>query len=211
MTYFDFHHHHFQKTTGIYNLGVEETPPNLYFSAGIHPNLTMHYTEQQFNWLNEITKHKNCIAIGECGLDGLINIADELQEDLFERQIELANERSKPLIIHCVRRFPQLIHFRKKAKVPMIVHGFNKRKTIGEELKKHDFYLSFGKSVLQNVNLQEFVKEFPIDKLFLETDDSDFDIQLLYQKVSDLKNLKVENLMEQIQENLQIFNISPLK
>ena len=93
----------------------------------------------------------------------------------------------------------------------MIVHGFNKRKTIGEELKKHDFYLSFGKSVLQNVNLQEFVKEFPIDKLFLETDDSDFDIQLLYQKVSDLKNLKVENLMEQIQENLQIFNISPLK
>lgn len=207
MTYFDFHHHHFQKTTGIYNLGVEETPPNLYFSAGIHPNLTMHYTEQQFNWLNEITKHKNCIAIGECGLDGLINIADELQEDLFERQIELANERNKPLIIHCVRRFPQLIHFRKKAKVPMIVHGFNKRKTIGEELKKHDFYLSFGKSVLQNVNLQEFVKEFPTEKIFLETDDEDFDLQLLYQKVGELKSLSVENLQSQIERNLKIFNI----
>ena len=80
----------------------------------------------------------------------------------------------------------------------MVVHGFNKRKTIGNELQKHDFYLSFGKSVLQNVNLQEFVKEFPTDKLFLETDDSDFDIQLLYQKVSDLKNLKVENCFFEI-------------
>ena len=211
MTYFDFHHHHFEKVTGIYNLGFKESKPNGFFSAGIHPHSNGEKMEEQFDWLYEVSKHKKCLAIGECGLDGFINIDDEIQNKVFQQQIELANEINKPLIIHCVRRFSQIIHFQKKAKVPMIVHGFNKRKTIGEELKKHDFYLSFGKSVLQNVNLQEFVKEFPIDKLFLETDDSDFDIQLLYQKVSDLKNLKVENLMEQIQENLQIFNISPLK
>ena len=119
----------------------------------------------------------------------------------------MANEINKPLIIHCVKRFSQLIPFRKLAKVPMVIHGFNKRKTIGDELQKHDFYLSFGKSVLQNVNLQEFVKQFPSEKLFLETDAEDFEIEMLYQKVADLKSMKVENLIQQIEDNLKIFNI----
>ncbi|WHF50667.1 TatD family hydrolase [Chryseobacterium gotjawalense] len=211
MAYFDFHHHHFGKQAGIYNLGVGESPPNGFFSAGFHPDLSLKFSEEQFVWLREISKHENCVAIGECGLDGLINIDDAIQEALFKRQIELANKRQKPLIIHCVRRFSQVIHFQKKAKVPMIIHGFNKRKNIADDLQKHDFYLSFGKSVLQNVNLQEFVKHFPTDKLFLETDDAEFDLQLLYQKVAELKNLNVENLILQIEENLKIFNISLIK
>ena len=147
------------------------------------------------------------MVIGECGLDGLLNVDDEIQGNVFQRQIEFANEINKPVIIHCVRRFSQLISFQKEAKVPLIIHGFNKRKTIGDELQKHDFYLSFGKSVLQNVNLQEFVKQFPTEKLFLETDAEDFEIELLYQKVADLKSMKVEILVQQIEENLTIFNI----
>lgn len=211
MTLFDFHHHHLQKSTGIYNLSVGESPPNCFFSAGIHPKFSADVTDEQFVWLKEISKNEKCLAIGECGLDGLINIDDQQQEELFERQIDLANQLKKPLIIHCVRRFSRLIYFQKKAKVPMIVHGFNKRKTIGDELQKHDFYLSFGKSVLQNVNLQEFVIDFPIEKLFLETDNSDFDLELLYQKVAVLKNLKLEKLLLQIEKNLQIFNIPTIK
>lgn len=207
MTYFDFHHHHFERETGIYNLGFKESKPNGFFSAGIHPHSSAEKVEEQFVWLYEVSKYKKCLAIGECGLDGLINIDDKIQKKVFQQQIELANEINKPLIIHCVRRFSQLIPFRKLAKVPMVIHGFNKRKTIGDELQKHDFYLSFGKSVLQNVNLQEFVKQFPTEKLFLETDAEDFKIELLYKKVADLKSMKVENLILQIEDNLKIFNI----
>ncbi|HMU08203.1 MAG TPA: TatD family hydrolase, partial [Kaistella sp.] len=125
----------------------------------------------------------------------------------FEKQIFLANEIQKPLIIHCVRRFSQLIPFRKKTKVPMIVHGFNKRKTIGDDLLKHDFYLSFGKSVLQNVNLQDFVRDFPIEKMFLETDSADFDIKDLYEKVAEIKNLKLGEFNQKIMKNLHFLNI----
>ena len=207
MTYFDFHHHHLEKVTGIYNLGFRESIPKSFFSAGIHPHFSAENIDQKFDWLQKISKHKNCLAIGECGLDGLINIDNEIQENVFQRQIEIANEINKPLIIHCVRRFSQLISYQNEAKVPLIIHGFNKRKAIGDELQKHDFYLSFGKSVLQNVNLQEFVKQLPTEKLFLETDAEDFEIELLYQKVADLKSIKVENLVQHIEENLTIFNI----
>jgi TatD DNase family protein len=208
MRYFDFHHHHhFENEVGIYNLGFLENRIAGFFSAGIHPNRCTEVTDEHFVWLSEISKNPNCLAIGECGLDGLINGNDQIQEALFQHQIELANERNKPLIIHCVRRFSQLIHFQKLARVPMVIHGFNKRKSIGDELQKHDFYLSFGKSVLQNVNLQEFVKYFPTEKLFLETDAEDFNIELLYLKVAELKGIKMGTLIQQIEKNLKIFNI----
>lgn len=207
MKFFDFHHHNPTQNFGIYNLKLGEEIPPFYFSAGIHPNSIDEKTEEKFILLKEISVQKNCVAIGECGLDGLINTDEKLQEEIFERQIFLANEIRKPLIIHCVKRFSRLIAFRKKAEVPMIVHGFNKKKTIGDELRRNDFYLSFGKSVLYNVNLQEFAADFPIDRLFLETDSADFEIEKLYQKTAELKNLNMEDLMQNIQKNLQILQI----
>ena len=207
MHFFDFHHHDPRKTFGIYNLKFGENIPDHFFSAGIHPDSISENIEGYFLWLNEIINNRNCVAIGECGLDGLIDVDEKLQREVFERQIFLANEVQKPIIIHCVKRFSQLIPFRKKAKVPMIVHGFNKRKTIGDELLKNDFCLSFGKSVLHNVNLQDFVRDFPIEKMFLETDSADFDIKDLYEKVAEIKNLKLGEFNQKIMKNLHFLNI----
>ena len=207
MGFFDFHHHDAGKNLGIYNLKFNEIPPENYFSAGIHPDAVADDFEEKLNWLRDISAHKNCVAIGECGLDGLIDVDEKLQQKAFLAQIEIANSLQKPLIIHCVKRFSQLLKFRKMSKVPMIVHGFNKRKTIGDDLLKNGLCLSFGKSVLYNVNLQDFVKHLPIEKLFLETDSADFEIKELYQKVADLKNMRLEDLSKKIKNNLQNLQI----
>ncbi len=208
MEFFDFHHHDFNKKNGIYNLKLNEIPPANYFSAGIHPQDISDRFEEDFLWLKTIVKLENCVAIGECGLDGLVEIDENLQHEIFQKQIELANEIRKPIIIHCVKRFSQLIHFKKKSKVPMIVHGFNKRKTIGDEMLKNDFCLSFGKSALYNVNLQDFLKEIPIDQLFLETDSADFEIKDLYYKIAELKSCRIEDFQKKIKENLKNLQVS---
>lgn len=205
MKFFDFHHHRTGNDFGIYNLEFEESQPNGWFSAGIHPAIISENIEMQFSWLKEISQNPKCLAIGECGLDGLIKVDEKLQEEVFLKQIELANLIQKPLIIHCVRRFPKLISLGQNAKVPLIIHGFNKKKKIGEELLNNQFYLSFGKSLLENVNLQNFLREISLDKIFLETDDADFEIKKLYQKVSEIKNISEETLTETILENLKIF------
>ena len=207
MGFFDFHHHDAGKNLGIYNLKFNEIPPENCFSAGIHPDAVADDFEEKLNWLRDISAHKNCVAIGECGLDGLIDVDEKLQQKAFLAQIEIANSLQKPLIIHCVKRFSQLLQVRKMAKVPMIVHGFNKRKTIGDDLLENGLCLSFGKSVLYNVNLQDFVKHLPIEKLFLETDSADFEIKELYQKVADLRNMRLEDLSEKIKNNLQNLQI----
>ena len=208
MEFFDFHHHDFNKKNGIYNLKLNEIPPANYFSAGIHPQDISDRFEEDFLWLKTIVKLENCVAIGECGLDGLVEIDENLQHEIFQKQIELANEIRKPIIIHCVKRFSQLIHFKKKSKVPMIVHGFNKRKTIGDEMLKNDFCLSFGKSALYNVNLQDFLEEIAIDQLFLETDSADFEIKDLYYKIAELKSCRIEDFQKKIKENLKNLQVS---
>ena len=207
MNFFDFHHHDADRKSGIYNLKFNEEIPEIFFSAGIHPKSLSDGLEKQLIWLQEISVAENCVAIGECGLDGLIDVDEESQEKAFQAQIEIANSVKKPLIIHCVKRFSQLLKFRKMSKVPMIVHGFNKRKTIGDDLLKNGLCLSFGKSVLYNVNLQDFVKHLPIEKLFLETDSADFEIKELYQKVADLKNMRLEDLSKKIKNNLKNLQI----
>ncbi|WP_435523915.1 TatD family hydrolase [Chryseobacterium indoltheticum] len=143
---------------GIYNLEYGETPPKFQYSIGIHPqDIQSGSIEYQFDWLgSNITE--NCFAIGECGLDGLISIEQKLQEQVFKRQIEVSNELKKPLIIHCVRKFYEVISFRKMADQPMIIHGFNKKQRIADDLLKNKFYLSFGKAVLYNLSLQECFK-----------------------------------------------------
>ena len=93
------------------------------------------------------------------------------------------------------------------AKVPMIIHGFNKKRTIADELLAKGFYLSFGKSVIYQVYLQEILKAVPFNRIFLETDTADFDIVELYYRVAEIKGLSVENLQEIITENFKNIQI----
>ena len=207
MNLFNFHHHTLGNFYGIYNLELGENVPESYFSVGIHPKDIDENWQKHFEAFKKISLQDNCLAIGECGLDALIDIDANLQKTVFERQILWANEIQKPVIIHCVKRFQELIPFQKLAEVPLIIHGFNKKKSVTDEMLKHGFFLSFGKSVLYNLSLQSILKEIPIDKIFLETDDTDFDIAELYQKVSEIKEISLEELQKKISENLQSINV----
>ncbi|UKB83774.1 TatD family hydrolase [Chryseobacterium sp. MEBOG06] len=202
MDFFDFHHHKKYISNGIYNLDIEQIPPDFSYSIGIHPNdIDINTIDIQLSWMKSMM-FKNCFAIGECGLDSLVPIDQSIQEEVFLRQIMISNEVKKPIIIHCVRKFYEVISFKKKAEQPMIIHGFNKKRQIAEDLLANNFYLSFGKAVLYNLSLQNILKDTPLDKIFLETDNEDFNIEELYLKVSEIRAISLEQLNEQILENL---------
>lgn len=202
MDFFDFHHHKKYISNGIYNLDIEQIPPDFPYSIGIHPkDIDINTIDIQLSWMKSMM-FKNCFAIGECGLDSLVSSDQSIQEEVFLRQIMISNEVKKPMIIHCVRKFYEVISFKKKAEQPMIIHGFNKKRKIAEDLLANNFYLSFGKAVLYNLSLQNILKDTPLDKIFLETDNEDFNIEELYLKVSEIRAISLEQLNEQILENL---------
>ncbi|MCS4303568.1 TatD family hydrolase [Chryseobacterium sp. BIGb0232] len=202
MKFFDFHHHKKNIRNGIYNLDIEQIPPDFPYSIGIHPNdIDIADIDHQMVWMKDMM-FQNCFAIGECGLDSLVPTDQKIQEEVFLQQIRISNEVKKPVIVHCVRKFYEVISFKKKAEQPMIIHGFNKKRQIAEDLLANNFYLSFGKAVLYNLSLQDILKTTPLDKFFLETDNEDFEIEELYLKVSEIKGISLDDLNEQILENL---------
>lgn len=205
---FDIHHHEREKS-GIYNLGLNENLLPNYFSVGLHPKDISVDFEKVLEKIKNISQNENCVAIGECGLDALVNVDENLQEKIFEAQILWANEIGKPVIVHCIRRFSQLLKFQKIAKTPMVIHGFNKKKSIADELLKKGFYLSFGKSILYNEALQNVVKNIPLDKFFLETDaENNISVEEIYHQLAKIKSIELREVQEQIEENIkQVFEI----
>lgn len=202
MDFFDFHHHTKNILYGIYNLESGAFPPESSYSIGIHPkDIVTDSLGDQFDWLKSNIS-ENCLAIGECGLDSMVHIPQKIQEEVFLQQIYISNEVRKPMIIHCVRKFYEVISFKKKAEQALIIHGFNKKQRIADDLLGNNFYLSFGKAVLYHLSLQDIVRNTPLNRIFLETDNDFFNIEELYSKVSELKGISLEQLNEHILDNL---------
>lgn len=134
----------------------------------------------------------------------MVEVDSALQEELFTQQILLANKLQKPIIIHCVRRHQDLLKFQKIAKIPLIVHGFNKKENIATSLLNARFYLSFGKSLLENLSLQSVFKECPDNRFFLETDAAEINISDIYENASIIKAMSTREMQHLIKQNLNL-------
>ena len=144
-------------------------------------------------------------AIGECGLDRACDSDFELQREVFIKQIELSEQYYKPLIIHAVRSYPDIISIRKETKSnqPWIIHGFNGNEHSAEQLLRHDgIYLSLGDVLFKNEKRAERLLDIiPSDRLFLETDVAERSIVEVYEKASLLSGVATDILRKDIFDN----------
>lgn len=182
--------------------------PDSICSAGIHPWYIDENIELQFNTLQELAAHRNTIAIGECGLDKMCTIAWETQIDIFERQITLANQLNKPLIIHCVKAYAETLQLLKKARIPVIFHGFNKNIALANQILQQNHYISLGGDII-NGRLDEHIQTLPTDRIFLETDNKSIEIVDIFTYFCGVRKLEVTQLKQQIALNFeQVFKFS---
>ena len=144
-------------------------------------------------------------AIGECGLDRACDSDFELQREVFIKQIELSEQYHKPLIIHAVRSYPDIISIWKEMKPnqPWIIHGFNGNEHSAEQLLRHDgIYLSLGDVLFKNEKRAERLLDIiPSDRLFLETDVAERSIVEVYEKASLLSDVATDILRKDIFDN----------
>ena len=174
------------------------TTPNtgIYFSAGIHPWYLNNW-ESTIKLLEELACNPKVIAIGECGLDKNSASLFDKQEQALRFQISLSENLKKPLIIHCIKAFNELIRLRKATHpaMPWIIHGFNNSAEIAGKCLEAGMVLSFGKSLHdKNSKSVELVKSLANNEFLLETDESDFSIEEVYAKCSDVKGIATEKL-----------------
>ena len=214
MLYFDTHTHTISLKENVFS--IVNTYPNSTnfstpFSIGIHPwFIVENEIKDALLLVEEKLMHKNCVALGECGLDKLSEIELEIQKSVFKKHILLSEKYKKPIIIHCVKAFQEIIEFRKEMKPTQvwILHGFHKNAQVAKSLIKNGFMLSFGAAIINNKKLQEVICELPISSIVLETDTSELSIQEIYQKLAVVKGENLSEIKETISTNFKkIFKI----
>lgn len=197
----------------VVNLGLGQAEKPNHYSYGLHPWFLEKETyEDQLHQLKIMAHEKRCLAIGECGLDKLSTVDFNLQQEVFIEQIKIANQLKKPLIIHCVKAFNELLNCLNlnDNEVPVIVHGFNNNENIARVLANEGIYFSFGKALLgYESNAAKAIKNVGRKHFFLETDDADISIKYIYHKASELLGIDEEIIKAQLQSNFEkVFNFN---
>lgn len=188
----------------IRNIDVDSivnTDVSFLFSIGIHPWTLSDKDEKICQAILECIEcnigRRNLIAIGECGLDRVHKDTLERQRDIFLKHVALSEKYHKPLIIHSVKSYPDIISIRKETKATQkwILHGFQGNEQTVRQLLSYDFYFSLGDVLFKDEKkASTLLNVIHRDKLFLETDDSKRDIADVYKKVSAITSIDIEEL-----------------
>jgi TatD DNase family protein len=210
--FIDIHTHETEKednTFSILNISLpnNEIPEKRYLSIGWHPWFIEPFDLQQIrNRLEEVATYQNVLAIGECGLDRSIKTPIEKQSEVFRTHLTVAKIVEKPLIIHCVRAHSDLLEILKKEKYSgkFILHNFNGNPKQIDSFLKFNAFFSIGKQqMIRNLNLNKSLIHIPLERIFLETDDSVFTIHETYYLATELLAIPLIDLNSLIKFNFK--------
>lgn len=202
--YINIHSHHAGREDGItlrsYRMGIGDPLPPKPFSAGIHPWDADRIANPAEVY--EQLRGMDIAAVGEIGLDKASDSNYPRQMELFAGQVAIAAERSLPVIIHCVRAFEDVMKELCGHRLSgVIFHGYTGSLQQTEIALKSGCYMSLGKASLKSPKTIESLLAMPVDRLFLETDDTCADIAEVYAEVAVLLGIPVDSLKETIYEN----------
>lgn len=150
------------------------------YSIGLHPWHVDANWQEKIEAVRSMAQQQNVWAIGECGLDKVRGGDFQLQKEAFRAQLEIARKVGKPVIVHCVKAFDELLSMTDKGN-KIVVHGFRGKPQQAKQIMAKGMLLSFGQ--LYNVETLKFVYATNLP-FFLETDDLRLSVHQIYDQVA---------------------------
>jgi TatD DNase family protein len=154
-------------------LGLAAGEPRLLATAGIHPHNAKSWDPEVEAWLRETVRDPRIVAVGETGLDFHYDHSPrETQLDAFDAQLALAAEIGKPAVIHARDADEEVAAvLEAHPATTAILHSFSSGMRLLRAGLLHRHYVSFsGMVTFKNWQLDDAIRETPIDRLLLETD-----------------------------------------
>ena len=210
-------------------LEIAERYPFVYAAAGVHPSECAELTEESFLWLKEQLDHPKAVALGEIGLDYYWPEPEhELQKKWFVRQLLLAQEKDKPVVIHSRDAAKDTLDLMKSeaAKgLTGVIHCFSYSVEISREYLNMGYFLGIG-GVLTYKNgkkLREVVEYAPMSQLVLETDcpyltpvpfrgkrNSSLNLPYVVEEMARIKGIHAEEVEQITYENAcRLYRLAP--
>lgn len=192
----------------------------IYGAIGVHPSETAELNDEAFEWLRQQCQLEKCVAVGEIGLDYYWDEPDrELQKEWFRRQLNLARELAKPVIIHSRDAAKDTVDLMTEVhaeEIGGVIHCYSYTKETAEVFLKMGFYFGIG-GVLTFKNakkLKEAVAYIPLDRIVLETDcpylapepnrgkrNSSLNIPYVVKALAEIKGVEEETVRKAAWEN----------
>jgi TatD DNase family protein len=174
------------------------------FSIGVHPWAVGQVDEAWLATALRKVETAPVSAIGEIGLDFAPSITSDHGEQkmVFAAQLRIAEERGLPVILHCVRAFEPTMEILAGFRLPAVIfHGFVGSPEQAAAAVRKGYYLSFDERSLGSPKTVEAMRGVPLDRLFLETDDAEIPIAVMYERAAAIFAVPVAQLKQTIFEN----------
>ncbi|WP_246798104.1 TatD family hydrolase [Alkalibacter rhizosphaerae] len=194
----------------------------VYATVGMHPHDAKDADESFFDRMKELLEEEKVIGVGEIGLDYHYDHSPrDVQQEIFERQMDLAAQKSLPVAIHSREAHQDTYDILKKyeGRVIGIMHSYSGSWEMAKNYLDLGYYLSFsGPITFKNSRkLPEVAKNAPLDRILVETDspyltpvpfrgktNRPLYVQYVAQKVAEVRDMPVSSLMEAVRENVKV-------
>ena len=193
--------------------------PQIYAAVGVHPDSTADMTEEDIETLRNLARVKKVVAIGEIGLDYYWDKeGHDLQKHWFIRQLDLAREMNKPVMIHSREAAADTMEIMKEHGKGLkgVIHCYSYSLEMAREYVKMGYYIGVGGVVTfkNSKKLKEIVEEIPLESIVLETDcpylaptpfrgkrNSSLYLPYVVEAIAELKGISAEQVIEQTEKN----------
>jgi TatD DNase family protein len=143
-------------------------------AVGVHPHDARTYTDEVEAELLSMLEKPGIVAVGEIGLDYYRDLSPrETQQAVFKRQLSLALDKGKPVVIHCRDAFDDVMAILGDAarRYRGIFHAFSGDGVMARDVMSLGFHIGVGGVVtFRNARLRDVVTELPLGAVVLETD-----------------------------------------
>ena len=150
--------------------------PQIYAVVGVHPHDAKQLDQNTLDELYKLAREPKVVAIGEIGLDFYRDLSPrDVQRQAFVQQIKLAQELSKPIVIHDRDAHQEVLDTIRREKAGSnggIMHCYSGHLPLAIDLMKEGFHISFaGPVTFKNARKShEVAAHIPLDRLLIETD-----------------------------------------
>lgn len=210
--------------TCLKTLEISEKHDFLYAALGVHPHEAEKTTKEDLAEIRKLYCNKKVVAVGEIGLDYHYDFSPrEIQKEVFEKQLILANELDLPVIVHDRESHEDTMNLLKKHRPKGVVHCFSGSVEMAKEIVKLGMYIGLGGAVtFKNAKKPIEVAEYiPLEYLLLETDAPYMTpvphrgerchsghIALTAEKIAEVKGMDTQELIDRCNENAKrLFSI----
>lgn len=193
----------------------------IYGAYGLHPYFMADHQEADLSILESYLREKNPVALGECGLDFMIDDPDkEGQMKLFRAQLRLAKRYDLPLILHSRKSLDLLLReVRRYGPFKGVIHSFSGSLQQAKRAIELGFYLGFGGAATypRAKRLHKIIQQIPLNRLLLETDGPDQPsaalergvlhlpkhLPLIAKSISQIRGIEYEALLQIHRQNIE--------